>query len=469
MNILHVGWGFIPWRWGGLIQYAHDLMGCQVQNGYSVSYFFAGRKYPFGRVPKITKWSRNGVSCYEIINSPIIHGGDNGTLAPGLKINEPISEMLFRTVLDELRPKIIHVHELAGLPSSLIEIAKNEYHLPVVMTLADYFLLCPTLKLFTYLHERCRAFEIGETCQRCCLSAPRDNRYDVEATMSHRFSQSVLNKYIPRRAVRFLLKFLRAVQVGENQSSPDIYQLRRNINISRLRSLDLLIARTQKVADIYRYYLGDDINIMVMNPTLQHIDNIVYSRLALSDKVRFVTLNGLASVQKGAQLLTDTIKILNDRGYTDGFELYVYGYIDPAFRKKVEKFPNVIIAGTYQPKDLNIILEGMHAGIVPSVWDEVFGYVGIEMLSKGVPLISNNVGGISDYALDGVNCVMNNTSTSAELSSIMENIIKNPQILIKMNDFISKHRLNTYQKHYQDLDQVYHSITSFSSKCAYES
>ena len=33
MKILHIGWGFRPWRGGGIIEYAEDLMEKQIQKG----------------------------------------------------------------------------------------------------------------------------------------------------------------------------------------------------------------------------------------------------------------------------------------------------------------------------------------------------------------------------------------------------------------------------------------------------
>ena len=47
LRVLQVGWGFHPWRVGGLILYAEDLMAALVERGHAVTYFFAGRHYPF--------------------------------------------------------------------------------------------------------------------------------------------------------------------------------------------------------------------------------------------------------------------------------------------------------------------------------------------------------------------------------------------------------------------------------------
>jgi hypothetical protein len=155
LKVLHVGWGFIPWRGGGLIEYAEDLMTHQIDLGWDARYFFSGRKYPFSKRTRLKQWRLRRIKCYEIVNSPIIHGGDSGTSQPCLQLNEAISEDLFRRVLKDFCPDIIHIHELAGLPTSLIEIATCEFSIPTLMTLADYYLLCPTLKLYDARGHNC--------------------------------------------------------------------------------------------------------------------------------------------------------------------------------------------------------------------------------------------------------------------------------------------------------------------------
>ena len=53
VRILHVGWGFWPFRKGGLINYAQDLMAAQAERGHDVAYFFTGRHYRGRSGPRI--------------------------------------------------------------------------------------------------------------------------------------------------------------------------------------------------------------------------------------------------------------------------------------------------------------------------------------------------------------------------------------------------------------------------------
>ena len=126
MRVLHVGWGFQPWRGGGLITYAEDVMEAQARRGHDVAYFFAGRRYPLVGRPRLHRWRRRGVAMLELLNSPIPVGLDGGTRFPRLELNEPASEAAFQRVLGAGRPDVVHVQELTGLPSSLLDLARGE-------------------------------------------------------------------------------------------------------------------------------------------------------------------------------------------------------------------------------------------------------------------------------------------------------------------------------------------------------
>lgn len=443
-----------------MIQYAEDLMNYQAQQGYQVSYFFAGRKFPYGRVPRLKRSSIGRISCYEIINSLIIHGGDHGTLRPDFDLSEPITEDFFREVLADIKPNLIHIHELAGLPSSLIDIAKQEFNLPIIMTLADYYLLCPTLKLFTHENADCSFEIIGDTCCQCCRWAPKDNRFDVLSTLTYRFLGTWLHKHVPKGLIVRILKSGKMLSDGETcipgeADQPEQYQKRRTLNINRLRSIDLLVARADRVSEIYRKYLGEDVNIEIINPTLLHIDNIVFSRIRQPGRIKFVTLNGLSSIPKGGQLILDAVKNLNNRGFKNMFEVHVYGHINPLFAMQGHAYENIFLWGTYKREHINKVLDGMHVGILPSIWQEVYGYVGVEMLAKGLPLIANDVGGISEYAKKGFNCIINVSKTAEELADHMLEIIEHPELIIQYNENIHRQKRYSFTDHFKKIECAY--------------
>lgn len=487
LNILHIGWGFYPWRRGGLILYARDLMAEQVRNGHHVSYFCAGRKLPVFKKPFLYKWSNDGIRMFEIINSPIVHRGDAGPLEPGLTLSEKVSEAFFEQVLQTIKPDIIHIHELAGLPSSLIDIMVDRFNIPCLMTLADYYLLCPCLKLFNHAEKKnCRlTFHLGKVCQECIKAAPEHLRNDELETirMVLNYLESKFHLYESRAWYRFLglgfdgYTWIRRLhrerlpgnkqklnsELVSNQKISDQLELRRRINIQRMKKISALVARSSKVKQIYNSYLTSKNSIRVVNPYLHHIDKIFpkqTTRAAIQEKVKFVTLNGFVSEQKGAIVLSDAIKVLNKKGYQGQFQVHAFGGMRDVFKKNTVPMPNFFYHGPYEGVQLNRLLEDMHVGIVPSIWEEVFGYVGLELLAKGLPVIANNKGGITDYVFDDKNGYLNKNISAESLAESMERYITNKGNILKHNQNILNDRHRNYSVHYSKIMSVYQDTVS---------
>ena len=122
MRILHVGWGFSPWRPGGLIFYAEDLMAAQVARGHDVHYFFSGRFYPYVSGPRLKRWRRGGVAMHEVLNAPLIPGEGEGTRHPERELSERRMEAAFERTLRRVEPDVVHFQELHGLPSSCVDV-----------------------------------------------------------------------------------------------------------------------------------------------------------------------------------------------------------------------------------------------------------------------------------------------------------------------------------------------------------
>lgn len=473
IKVLHIGYGFIPWRGGGLIEYAEDLMEEQVKDGYEVYYFCSGRHYPFLKKTFLKKWkSHKGYLVFEVINPPIYHGGDKGTW---FDLESKVIENLFKKVLLEIKPDIIHIQELAGLPSSLILIAKR-LNIPCVMTLHDYFLLCPTLKLFDYNHNLCEDFLGGQKCVKCCSLIP----LEIRKMLIHSTLIFQINK------TPFLYRMLKK---GYKKLKPLIYSLlkrnslqddtsftffnkatekanyfleRRTKNIERLKLIDLLIAQSYKVEEIYRRFLGNNINIKTIHSSVKHLDKIRPELLTnIAYPIKFVTLNGFASIPKGAYLLLETLEKLENLRLTEKFEFHILGGVDSKFINRISKFKNVIYHGSYKVDDLDKLLSGFHVGIMPSVWWECYGYTGVEMLTKGIPVIGNARGGIVDYVSNGFTGWLNKSASSDELVEIIKNILNNPQQIIELNRKIIENRntiVKTMHQHLEEISEIYLDI-----------
>jgi glycosyltransferase involved in cell wall biosynthesis len=476
MKVLHIGWGFRPWREGGLIEYAEDLMNIQVDQGYEVAYFFSGRHYLFSRKPWLKQWLKNKIKMYEIINSPIYYAGEKGTKNSEIELNEEYSEKFFIEVLFKFNPDIIHIQELAGLPSSLIEIAVQK-SIPMIMTLHDYYLLCPTLKLFDYNYSICLNSEIGDKCLICCAQAPRNLNHLLLRTLGFETKdkwilETILSTIVKLNKTRkyLLHNFLRKTVIQNNhygvdqidKKAAEEFQSRRIVNIERLNKVDLLVSQSFKVAEIYKILGCQEHKLITIHSTVKHIDNIKPKNIeSITEPINFVTMNGCASIQKGADLIVGALRKLKAIGLTNNFRLFVMGGMLERTKDELLQFDNIVFKGHYAVTDIDSLLEEMHVGIVPSVWEEVYGYVGIEFLAKGIPVIGNNVGGITDYTIDNFTGWVNKANTAQGLAEIMANIIENPNQIVDLNkNIFSNYRqiIKPMTLHFKEIEQTYKDL-----------
>jgi glycosyltransferase involved in cell wall biosynthesis len=115
----------------------------------------------------------------------------------------------------------------------------------------------------------------------------------------------------------------------------------------------------------------------------------------------------------------------------------------------------------YNVEDLNRMLDHVHVGLIPSIWEEAFGYVGLEFLAKGIPIIGNARGGIVDYTKDGLTGWVNRSSTAEELAAIMAAIVEDPSQVVTLNSRILARRaelVKTMDTHGREMDELYRQV-----------
>lgn len=448
MNILQVGWGFRPWRMGGLIFYAEDLMADLIGRGHDVTYFFSGRHYPFVTRSRLHRWKRDGVAMRELVNPPINPGLERGTRRPDLDLSEPWIEAAFERTLSRARPDLVHVQELHGLPSSLLDIARNA-GVPVVMTLHDYGALCTTLRLFDADGRVCMRTDVGADCVARNANAPIDTRLIRRETVEFelrrlRHRLRLLRLPLPdafadrvRRIAGATEEQLAVMEAGMPRPEPALaaaYQRRREVNVERLGRVDRLVAQSERVAEIHRT-LGVPGERMVVRPAMaKHIERLTPRRLdAAPERLTFATLGGCATRSKGSNVVRDALEALRAAGAEGRFTLRVYGHVDPDVEPLLTGFDGVELLHLYPRERLDSLLDDVDIGLMPSIWEEALGYTGLEMLAKGVPLIANPLGGITEYVQEGRTGWLNRTCTGAGLAEIMLELIDHPEPIVTMH------------------------------------
>jgi glycosyltransferase involved in cell wall biosynthesis len=211
------------------------------------------------------------------------------------------------------------------------------------------------------------------------------------------------------------------------------YQTRRDVNLERLNRADALVIGSQRAADVIRE-LGvapRRLHVLALNPP--HIESLTLRRAEDPGRpLRFVALNACNSAQKGAELIVAAVARLAERGFGGTYRLAVHGWVVPSLRAELAAHPEVELRGDYRVEDLDALLEDADVGLFPSVWEEVYGFVGLEFIAKGIPVIGNARGAIPEYVRPGETGWLNHSCTAAELADLMAAAITDPDRVARL-------------------------------------
>lgn len=167
MRILHYILGYPPHRTGGLTKYALDLIAAEKELGHEVFVLYPGN---FSlRKSAVSKL----VSDKEHVDSFVLTNALPVPLMYGTRRAEDFMEE--RRIdggadfLRSVRPDVLHVHTLMGLPIELLKLVKDA-GIRIVYTTHDYFGLCPRVNFINNRGEVCDGASV-ERCEECCRNS----------------------------------------------------------------------------------------------------------------------------------------------------------------------------------------------------------------------------------------------------------------------------------------------------------
>lgn len=165
MRIIHYTLGFSPYRSGGLVKYAKDLMVAQADLGHSVVALYPGGTELLHKQCYVHEDIAYGsIRTFEMSNPLPV------SLMYGIKdveretSGQGLDEKSFLAMLDEVKPDVLHVHTLMGLPLEYLQIV-HDRGIRIVYTSHDYFGLCTKVNFINQDGEVC----LGASADRCAV------------------------------------------------------------------------------------------------------------------------------------------------------------------------------------------------------------------------------------------------------------------------------------------------------------
>jgi glycosyltransferase involved in cell wall biosynthesis len=385
MRILHYTLGLPPVRSGGLTKYAVDIMAEQTKDNV-VIHLYPGNIDIVNRETRITKNKKitSSIEHFQLINSlplPLFRG-----------IKQPEDFMMdgpsdvYLRFLQEVKPDVIHIHTLMGIHKEFFESAKN-LGIKMVYTSHDYFGICPTINLYKDQHNtNCVDYENGKGCIECCANAMSTKSLLLTQTPIYPLLRNLKKLKPAKRIGKSDLPILNIEDYS--QENADKYVMLREFYLDMLRYIDFFHFNSTVAEEVYKEYLT---NIKGKVVDITHSGIKVVKRMKTkSSKIRLGYLGPLKEF-KGFNFLLDAFKQLP----SDKYELHLYGD-----EGKLELPENVYLHGRYSTNELEKIFSGLDAIIVPSIWKETFGFVALEGLSHGTPVIVSDHVGSKDLVTD---------------------------------------------------------------------
>lgn len=312
---------------------------------------------------------------------------------------------------------VAHLHIYYGKLTSSILNVLSKRSIPIVQTLHEYKLVCPNYKMFDGRHVcySCKGNKLFNCFVKKCN---RDNR------------------------LRSLISTVESYVSLLNGSQSKISKF---ITVSDFQKCEYV-----------KMGFDEDKLVTVHN----FIDTNKY-RIANERKGYFVYFGRIEKI-KGISVLIKAMKAVVKNRPKAILKIAGTGeYIDTCKQLALDMNLNCIdFLGFKDKLEINDIVAGSIANIVPSIWFETFGLTILEAFAMGVPSIVSDIGGMPELVSDGVDGFVVGPGDSHSLANRMIELYDNDALSKKMGA-VGRQKINklfSQESHYEKLQAIYKEV-----------
>jgi len=443
----------------GVGTYARDLTEALTMAGHTVSHLCTGEHS--WRQSSHLRWDpRAAGQIAYVVNSPLLSPPSQTRLNQDTAL--PAVEALLTEALRGIRPDLIHLHDLIGIPAAFVPLARRN-GFPVVITLHDFWPFCRKLFLTRPGFVPCEGPAGGLNCARYCSTTVMGFR-----GVLHRLDEAMpspdLRRFL-RRSVRLTQRLRGRSQsqfiVPPRQPSheppdPALAQAY-NTRASRMReavltaNAVLAVSRSVKSMYLQNGYPADRIHVMPLS-TLASARVQWQQRRFDRYPVRFGYLGRVTPI-KGAHIIAEAA-----RGVPA--ELAQFTFYGPVEREDEEflralagNSARLYFSGPYSHHQLDTVLEQMDLLVYASIVPETQGLVGYEAQASGLPIIGANHGAIPEYVQHEVNGLLFSPGSASALRAQILRVVHEPELISRLSARVMPPK--SMDEHVRELTRVY--------------
>ena len=419
MRILHAIHDFLPRHQAGSELYAFELCRALAPR-HHVTVLCAD--FDPSRAHGQVNWRlHDGLPVVEIVNNWNCRVFED-TYRP------PLVGARIAQVLRAVQPEVVHVHNLLNLSFDLPAMARA-MGVPVVATLHDYTLVCPSggQRLHRAEAHVCREIDTGR-CVRCFRASTQHEQIAFGALASItgvpgplRQAALALSRRLPalagrvRRAARHAAPFpIAASDVDDRLAAAR--QL--------FDEVDLFVAPSPSIASEF-----GQLGIPASRIRVSDYGFVPLNRAPRAAAGRPLRIGYVGSLvwHKGVHVLIDAVRGLPG----DAYELKIFG--DPAvagdysaeLRALADGLP-IRFMGAFGRERTAEVYAQIDVLAVPSLWLENSPLVIHEAFMAGIPVVGARIGGIADLVEDGRNGLLYDPAAPDALRAALHGLIEHP-------------------------------------------
>ena len=319
-------------------------------------------------------------------------------------INNKVAVKEFKKTLSVVDGEIIvHIHSWSkALSSAIFKVLKHRKDVKTVLTVHDFFYVCPNGGLYNYKANRICGIRSDFKCMLC--NCDKRNYFQKIFRYVRYFFQK-----------RHMCKINNFIYISETAHKAFLTRYSKNGNF---------------------YYLSNFVE--GFHQSNEHASH-------KGDKYLYL---GRVSEEKGISLFCEALKACNKQGIIIG--------TGPIYDALKEKYPEFEFTGWLDKESIKKKMLECRALVFPSLWYETFGLTPLEAMSNGLPVIVSDCTAAKEYIIDGKNGLIfkNNDlddlvakirwmSDDKNYSSLTPSYVE--------NDFSTEHYINNLIKIYNEL------------------
>jgi glycosyltransferase involved in cell wall biosynthesis len=419
MKVLFISNGYPPDRWAGTETYTAGIAKTLHERGHRVQVICAG-KWRSGS----SHWNGYSDEIYQGV--PVRRINLNWKKAPdpcGYLYNNPVVADYLGTFLDQSQPDLVHVTSCETLSASVLRAVKDA-QLPLVLSLTDFWFLCPRINLLHADGTNCDGRTTAWECLRCKLLNQKVYRWPRRV-----LPRQTVSRLLTRVSKYPILTRRRGLRGMVGDMAHRKAFLRRAINWPDYRITASPFVRDVHVAN----GVVAPISVQPYGHDLSWLDS--YTGKTRSELIR-IGFIGQIIESKGVHLLLQAAAMLNDSN-RDKYELLVYGNLEKTpdygtqLRALADGLDNVRFCGTYSHDESADVFANIDVLVVPSLWYD-FPLIIDEAFATGTPVIATDLGGMAEAVSHEVSGLLFERDDVDDLARQLGRILEDPGLLARL-------------------------------------